>query len=194
MYTCRICYEDEKDRDKFIVPCKCDGSIKYICKECFNKILESDKNNSNYNICTICNTRYKRDMPKHDVSSEVLRDALYSLCEIIILIFFLISFCELMPCAIIFFIFYIISMYFIISNFGSNDCLLSILLIYYYYILSTGCKSIHGNVFGILLFCGFSYNLLNSSWKHIEEIKLAKLIQNIKSRIYDFDLNIYTDI
>lgn len=54
-YECRCCYESFQDRKDVISPCKCLGSMKYICKQCFNEqreILDQGK-------CRTCNFSYE---------------------------------------------------------------------------------------------------------------------------------------
>lgn len=49
---CRVCHEEENIILKS--PCKCTGSIKYICIDCLNKSIES-----NGYYCTICTFPFK---------------------------------------------------------------------------------------------------------------------------------------
>lgn len=51
--TCRICFNEETTDNKFVSPCKCTGSMKYIHKKC---LLESLKFSIN---CTVCKSNYK---------------------------------------------------------------------------------------------------------------------------------------
>ena len=51
--TCRICFNEETTDNKFVSPCKCTGSMKYIHNKC---LLESLKFSIN---CTVCKSNYK---------------------------------------------------------------------------------------------------------------------------------------
>ena len=59
-YSCRICFDDDEIREKFIVPCECKGSAKYIHKECLNEWLKHNLSNLNYDRCNSCLFKYKR--------------------------------------------------------------------------------------------------------------------------------------
>ena len=55
LITCRICLVEEKISKKFISPCNCKGSIKYVHSSCFEMYIEMK-----YHFkCPICNTNYK---------------------------------------------------------------------------------------------------------------------------------------
>lgn len=50
LITCRICLTDEYDKNKFIAPCNCKGTIKYVHNDCFNLYLIK----SNPKDCKVC--------------------------------------------------------------------------------------------------------------------------------------------
>lgn len=54
-HTCRVCQEPE-EASNFIQPCRCDGTIKYIHKECLQGVMRST--NKLYR-CEVCNSRYR---------------------------------------------------------------------------------------------------------------------------------------
>lgn len=51
--TCRICFNEETTDNKFVSPCKCTGSMKYIHYKCLLKSLKFSIN------CTVCKSNYK---------------------------------------------------------------------------------------------------------------------------------------
>lgn len=68
---CRICLEED-ERNNLIVPCKCNGSIKYVHLECLNQMLPS------FN-CRTCNSFY-------NVKPKNIIDVLFIyFCKIIVL-------------------------------------------------------------------------------------------------------------
>ena len=55
---CRICL-DNNDIKNFIVPCECNGTIKYVHRECLNKWRYSyNSNYQRYTTCGTCNSLY----------------------------------------------------------------------------------------------------------------------------------------
>lgn len=50
---CRICYDDESN-EKFIHPCKCEGTMRYIHKKCLKKAIEICSKKS----CELCKEEY----------------------------------------------------------------------------------------------------------------------------------------
>lgn len=56
---CRICLEAEENLEKFIRPCKCSGSVKYVHEECLKTWLVSLGKDIYQSKCEICSTKYK---------------------------------------------------------------------------------------------------------------------------------------
>ena len=56
MNICRICYETDQ---KLIVPCKCNGTMKYVHSRCLEKWRTLNIYNSRYYQCSECQYRYK---------------------------------------------------------------------------------------------------------------------------------------
>lgn len=54
--VCRICQEE--DDKKLIAPCRCNGTVKYIHEECFNKWIQTSKNNT---TCPTCGGPYNEE-------------------------------------------------------------------------------------------------------------------------------------
>lgn len=57
--TCRICLETEVCSEKFIRPCKCSGSVKFVHEECLKSWLVSLNKDLDGSKCEICSTQYK---------------------------------------------------------------------------------------------------------------------------------------
>ena len=48
---CRICLEEESNYDLLINPCRCNGTSKYVHKNCINTWLQDN------NTCPLCRTK-----------------------------------------------------------------------------------------------------------------------------------------
>ena len=53
---CRICYDQEKENNSFIHPCRCSGSVKYVHVECMKTWLLSSGEDLNNRACEVCHT------------------------------------------------------------------------------------------------------------------------------------------
>ena len=58
--TCKFCYEKEKKNDPLIIPCKCEGTIKYVHQSCIKKwIKNSNPDLFSHNLhCEICKSKF----------------------------------------------------------------------------------------------------------------------------------------
>lgn len=56
---CRICFEKEEIDNKFISPCLCNGTSKYVHMECLETWRNINKNGPGFNKCMECRYRYK---------------------------------------------------------------------------------------------------------------------------------------
>ena len=56
---CRICYEAERENDPLLMPCRCEGSMKYIHTSCLKKCIISSKKPIDESECEICKTKYE---------------------------------------------------------------------------------------------------------------------------------------
>lgn len=54
---CRICYQTDFIKN-LISPCKCNGTLKYVHKNCIYKFIESTENDNFKTQCYICNVKY----------------------------------------------------------------------------------------------------------------------------------------
>ena len=57
MAECRICL-DVDTLDKFISPCRCNGSLKWVHEECLQTWRSGNVENDSFTICEICNAEY----------------------------------------------------------------------------------------------------------------------------------------
>ena len=55
---CRICYEKDKKNDLLIIPCKCEGTIKYVHQSCIKKWIINSNNCLENPICEICKSKF----------------------------------------------------------------------------------------------------------------------------------------
>ena len=59
VYTCRVCLEDQNDLAGLIVPCRCNGSAKYIHRSCLERARNMDGNNQHATRCPTCHFNYQ---------------------------------------------------------------------------------------------------------------------------------------
>ncbi len=56
-YECRFCLEESPVK-KLISPCQCDGSVKYVHKQCLEKWRQQNTDNQYYHKCNLCGGEY----------------------------------------------------------------------------------------------------------------------------------------
>jgi hypothetical protein len=56
---CRICLEENKDKSRFIVPCLCTGSSKYVHRNCLDEWRSQNPNGDNFKRCNTCKFNYE---------------------------------------------------------------------------------------------------------------------------------------
>ena len=54
--SCRVCFDEETDKDKFVSPCKCKGDAGNIHEKCLRQWIETSEREK----CEICNTEYSK--------------------------------------------------------------------------------------------------------------------------------------
>ena len=60
VFTCRICFEDEKNLDTLCQPCRCSGSSQYVHKSCLEKWrARHHSNHEAYKKCMECGYTYQ---------------------------------------------------------------------------------------------------------------------------------------
>lgn len=55
---CRICFDIETEKNKFISPCRCSGTSKFVHIKCINKWRSVNKGKDAYNQCMECRENY----------------------------------------------------------------------------------------------------------------------------------------
>ena len=55
---CRICFDVETEKNKFISPCRCSGTSKYVHIKCLNKWRRVNRGKDAYNQCMECRENY----------------------------------------------------------------------------------------------------------------------------------------
>lgn len=201
MYSCRICFDDESVRDKIIVPCKCNGSSKYVHKECLNMWLSTNKNNQNYERCNSCLVEYLREKDnKYEIqkkADEIYNNIIYSIVLIsLFLILIIWSVSYLIPGFGIFIIAIITMMiYFLLifSGFG-----IFFIMVFYVCMLTFQSykpeKSKEKSIALLIVFMMGS-TLLLSPYIYDESLKIAKGVcrQDANNMMYDYELNRYVN-
>src|SRR5690349_16586124 len=59
LVLCRICLQEEVDRERLISPCLCKGSMKYVHQDCLNHWRLSSPNPDSVTRCDSCKMIYK---------------------------------------------------------------------------------------------------------------------------------------
>lgn len=85
MYTCRICLQDESNRDNVIAPCKCNGTQKYIHIYCMNQLTSNKKYKTK---CPTCQFVYTNDVYMYKSLFNEMKKLLYYLFAFTYIIFF----------------------------------------------------------------------------------------------------------
>lgn len=198
-YSCKICWEDFSNRNDVITPCKCTGSVKYICKDCLNKFLEANKDTDNYLKCTDCKETYKRDFPNVDLAlnAEVFDEVLFGTGILLILTILILKMGEFKSMFIIALLF----LYFISLAFLSRMTILGynveslITWVFFLYLVALFTPYSFSYIIYVLwtigLFSIASYKLLHNSWDNILKMKYKKIIQDVKCTMFDYDLSRY---
>ena len=198
-YACKICWEDFSDRNDVITPCKCTGSVKYICKGCLNKFLEVNKDTDNYLKCTDCKESYRRESPNInlELNAEVFDEVLFGTGILIILTILILKMGEFKSI----YVFSLLFLYFIsltllsrMTILGYNvESLISFVVLLYFIALFTPYPYSYPMyvLWTIGLFATASYKLLHNSWDNILRMKYKKVVQELKCMMFDFDLSRY---
>tara|TARA_A100001015_G_C14925142_1_gene686014 strand:- start:81 stop:917 length:837 start_codon:yes stop_codon:yes gene_type:complete len=172
---CRICYEETNTQlNPLINPCRCDGSSKYVHKECLEKWRYSDLDNLSHrrDKCMECNYNYKIEEVPHECSlcyymHVIIVEQWINLSPVVT---FLISFivtnlsCDLNKNIDLTLELETTNVYFTCFNYGPF-CIISlyILLFWFYYFLFPNVQHpilfLFSNIF-IFLFCNFILILL----------------------------------
>ena len=58
-YECRICFEKEEIDNKFISPCLCKGTSKFVHIKCLETWRTINKNGPGFDKCMECRYKYK---------------------------------------------------------------------------------------------------------------------------------------
>jgi len=68
--VCRICYEEKKEGDPLLNPCRCHGSIKYIHNNCLGKWINTNCSHDDAK-CELCGYKYRIEyQSKKEFSKE----------------------------------------------------------------------------------------------------------------------------
>lgn len=192
-YTCKFCYEDFENRDDVITPCVCNGSNKYVCKECLNKYISLNKTDTKYNECSICKQAYKRNIPdiKDSVNDKVRDEVCFNTG---ILVFLTVTFLLLGKFQSIFIfcmlIIYLITALKIAPNCQNYPSFWAFVFIAYLVILFSPHRYAYvGYAMWIIAMCGyFGYTFLTSGWECIFNEKYTSNVEKLNCLIFDFDL------
>lgn len=68
--VCRICYEPKRDDDPLLMPCLCEGSMKYVHRSCIKKWIENSKVILDNPKCEVCKTQFAIQKKKNIVLNK----------------------------------------------------------------------------------------------------------------------------
>lgn len=68
--VCRICYEPKKDDDPLLMPCLCEGSMKYVHRSCIKKWIENSKGILENPKCEVCKAQFTIEIKKNIVLNK----------------------------------------------------------------------------------------------------------------------------
>ena len=193
-YSCRICFDEFENRNEVICPCKCDGSMKYICKTCMKTCLDMEDTTKNNIQCGICKNNYVRKVPNvyQKINSEVRDEVLFGIGVVSTLFTSLIYISNINFLFIfILIIVYFISLLTIIKYQSYSEYSFYILLFLYLSVIFTpmyiGKKILILWILALMI--KISYHLINDVWDNLYLVKYNKIVKNLKCNIFDFDLN-----
>lgn len=198
IYTCRICYEELKNRDLVICPCKCSGGSKYVCKSCLNEYMTKGTNENKYTTCPTCKTQYDRQKPEMplNINDETRDEMIYAIASLTLLS--------------VMFLFF--------GKFTFANSFFALVLYFYSLCLLTTTANIsmiawgYWAIFAIFLSVlwltpKYSYIvyslwiigllileskwLLEKKWDNLNERKFEKLLRELGCKMFDFELNQY---
>ena len=195
MYACKVCYEDFENRNDVINPCKCNGTLKFVCKECLNKMLKS----SNYKTCPTCRTDYKRNEKNYnyELSPSVTVEVLKIVAFFAFIILVIIKICEsdaFFANIILAYIYInLIFLYFsgIFSSSISAIMFYTIIFFPEFFKFPNNIKFCLILTFYSMIFMFISYDTLTRTWMKIFNDKLK--LKNLTPMMFDFDLYSYVN-
>jgi hypothetical protein len=196
-YSCRFCFEESDDYSEFISPCSCNGTMKYIHKDCLNKWFESKKQTDHYYKCQDCHSYYVRDSPENlneKISSDLTITSILGESIITIIMILLILGCNysnlFTTITLILLWFISVLIFSCWLYFEDIDWVFSIILIIGF-ISSQKAKFFIANIWTLLVYGISSVIFLNNyTQKMYNQIKKDKLI-NFKAKMYDRNISEY---
>lgn len=194
-YFCRYCHEVYEDRQDVIVPCKCSGGLKYLCKECFNSYIEKDQTSTKYEYCPTCKFKYNRDGSRltEKINGETRDEIMYFTALLFLFtlfMFYIAKFSSVFMFAMIVLYFYAIAVAAHYSPLSANTFFYLTIFLYMFIIFSP--KKMSYFFYGLLLllvFGSLEYKLISKIWNDINDLKIMNKNKLEGCRIFDFDLN-----
>lgn len=197
--SCKVCLESFSDREQLINPCKCSGSVKYICKECLNTILNMNKDGEKYLRCQDCHGNFKRDYPDkfQELNSEVLNEVCFAIGALILFCICMLElgrFNSIYSLTLLFFYFITLFLMATLKTLGySVENLFSCFILVWFVCLFTpyDFSYILFSLWVISVFAIACYRIIDHSWNCILRLKYTRILQSLNVMMFDFDLNKY---
>jgi hypothetical protein len=84
--SCRICLEED-ERINLISPCNCDGTTKFIHRQCLNTWRLGNIENDNFKRCEICHFEYEIEKKEYSKCEKIFKQILKIYSKNFILLF-----------------------------------------------------------------------------------------------------------
>lgn len=195
--TCRFCYE-EFERDQLIVPCKCRGTGKFVCKECLVRCTSMETNEAQFTMCPTCKTRYKRETADYTNSiNEQVKDVVLIKLGIntIALILFLLLGMNTAVFVLMLLILYMITVTYLLVYDRNHNMVVGLWVVFAILMFAPHRISYYGYFIWCLALYGvIDYYILDQVWKKCSDGIYRQLIKNKKVRMFDFDLEKYVNV
>jgi hypothetical protein len=76
-YQCRICLEESNSDEAYISPCRCNGSAKYVHRQCLDNWRSQRPDEDNFIRCNECRFNYVIQVAPQDKKDKILRKRRY---------------------------------------------------------------------------------------------------------------------
>lgn len=89
--SCRVCLEEDT-RINLISPCNCDGTTKFIHRECLNTWRLGNIDNDNFKRCEICHFEYEIEKREYTYCEKIIKENLKIFSKSLVSLFFCVQF------------------------------------------------------------------------------------------------------
>lgn len=197
--TCKYCYTDFSSERDVINPCKCSGSMKFICRSCINQSMKANINSEKFSQCQDCKEFFKiqKEDKYYEISSKAFCDSFFIIsCQILIAIVLIVVGIQNVFFVLFVFLIYILTLMFISSNAIMRNFNIAFLVFYYlatlfmehkysFYLYSLW-------ILGLLIISSIS--LLDNTWNSLFRERYNTICTKINSLIFDNNAKKYVSL